>query len=163
MGTVPAAAAWLLAGALPVCLWVAWSDLARMKIPNKAVMALVLVFALIGALTLPLADWGWRWTHLGVMLLAGMALNAAGAMGAGDAKFIAAAAPFIALSDAGILLALLAGTFLAAYAVHRIARATALRRLAPNWQSWEAGRRFPMGFPLAATLCLYLARAATAA
>lgn len=30
---------------VPIALWVVWSDLSRMKIPNKAVMALIIVFA----------------------------------------------------------------------------------------------------------------------
>ena len=156
----PGAALWFLIGAAPICFYVAWSDLASMKIPNRAVLALVAVFAIVGALVLPLADYGWRWVHLGALLLFGMAANAAGAMGAGDAKFIAAAAPMVAPADALPVLVLLSGCVLVAVAAHRLARATALRRLAPQWESWSSGRRFPMGFPLAGTLALYLALAA---
>jgi prepilin peptidase CpaA len=159
--TPATAALWFLVFASPICLWVAWSDLRAMKIPNRAVIALVCVYLAVGIAVLPLPDYLWRLSHLAILLLAGIAANAAGLMGAGDAKFIAAAAPFVALDDGPWILFALAGTFLVAYAVHRIARATALRRLAPDWQSWETGKRFPMGFPLAATLCLYLGWAAT--
>ena len=83
--------------------------------------------------------------------------NAIGALGAGDAKFAAAAAPFVALADLASLFYLFAGCLLSGYLIHRIVRASPLRRLVPDWESWESGRRFPMGLPLAATLILYLA------
>jgi prepilin peptidase CpaA len=160
METPAFAAGWLLLPALPVCLWVAWSDLARMKIPNKAVLALALGFAVVGPFVLPLEDWAWRWTHLVVMLLTGMLLNAGGAFGAGDAKFIAAAAPYIAFGDIGAMLFLLGGCLLVGYLLHSAAKRTPITRLAPHWVSWTSGNRFPMGFPLAVSLLLYLGMAA---
>lgn len=156
------AAAWLLVPALPICLWAAWSDLARMKIPNLAVLALLAGFAVAGPFVLPLPDYGWRWLHAGVMLVVGVVLNAAGAMGAGDAKFIAAAAPYVALGDLPTVLYLLALLAVLSFVLHRLVRASPLRRAAPHWQSWEAGNRFPFGLPLAATLVTYLGRAALA-
>ena len=84
------------------------------------------------------------------------ALIASGAVGAGDAKFAAAAAPFIALGDLRILLALFAANLLAAFTTHRIVKYTPLRRVAPNWQSWNMGWKFPMGLSLGGTLGLYL-------
>lgn len=159
-GTQASAAVWFAPLVLPVCLYVAWSDLATMKIPNRAVIALVAIFALLGPFLLPLDVYLWRWAQLVAVLLLGMVLNAAGAMGAGDAKFLAAAAAFVPASETGGVLMLLALATLAAFAVHRGARATPLRRLAPGWESWSAGNRFPMGFPFAATLGLYLLAAA---
>ena len=143
-----------------ICVWVAWSDLARMKIPNLAVLALLAVFAVIGPFVLPLGEWGWRWVHFAVLLVAGIAMNAGGLMGAGDAKFIAAAAPFVTLDDALSVLLILAVCAVAGFALHRVAMRSALARATPGWQSWHTGRRFPFGFPLAATLVLYLAIAA---
>ena len=163
MATEVEAAAWLLMPALPICLWVAWSDLARMKIPNLAVLALLAGFAVVGALVLPLPDYGWRWLQAAVMLALGIALNAAGAMGAGDAKFIAAAAPFVALGDLPTVLYLLAGLAILSFLLHRLVRVSPLRRLVPHWASWDAGNRFPFGLPLAATLVAYLGLAALAA
>ncbi|MBE0453808.1 A24 family peptidase [Roseovarius autotrophicus] len=153
------AALWFLPFVLPVCLWVAWSDLRAMKIPNKAVLALVGIYLVIGPIVLPLPDYGWRLTHLAVLLAAGIVANAAGMMGAGDAKFIAAAGPFVAFGDATALALIFAVVLLASFATHRIARATPLRNLAPGWTSWEAGRKFPMGLALGPTLALYLALA----
>jgi prepilin peptidase CpaA len=158
----PALAAWaFLPFAVPIALWVAWSDMARMKIPNKAVLALAAVFLFVGPFVLPLADWGWRWVHLVVILLAGFVGNAAGLLGAGDAKFAAAMAPFVALADATLFLTLFAAVLIAAFVTHRAIRAVpALRRVAPDWESW--GRRdFPMGLALGGVLILYLLLAAT--
>ncbi|WP_420859809.1 prepilin peptidase [Marivivens marinus] len=149
-------AAWFLPAVIPIGLFVAYSDLSRMKIPNVAVYALVIGFAVLGLAALPLEVWLWRWTHFAVVLIVGMVLNAVGAFGAGDAKFLAAAAPFVALSDLSLIFYLLAGSFIAGWLAHRIAKHSPLRRIAPNWQSWESGKRFPMGFPLAMALILYL-------
>lgn len=156
MGTSVTAAAWFLPFVLPVCLYVAWSDMRAMIIPNRAVYVLVAVFAAVGLAALPFGDWLWRWVHLAVILVIGIALNAAGVMGAGDAKFSAAAAPFVALSDLRLLLVLFAACVLAGFVLHRMARHSPVRRLVPDWQSWTETRRFPMGLPLAATLAAYL-------
>ncbi|PIE10638.1 MAG: hypothetical protein CSA70_11775 [Rhodobacterales bacterium] len=150
------AAAWFLPFVLPLCVWVAWTDMKGMRIPNKTVLLLGAVFLVIGPIALPFDTYLWRLTHIVVILLAGIVLNAAGAVGAGDAKFAAAAAPFVARADLGILLALYAANLLAAFVTHRIAKHTALRRMAPDWQSWSVGWDFPMGLSLGGTLALYL-------
>ena len=160
MVTPATAALAFLAPVTAICVWVAWSDLSRMKIPNLAVLALLLTFALIGPFVLPLGDWGWRWVHFAVLLVIGMVLNAIGAMGAGDAKFIAAAAPFVAAGDAVTVLLILSACAVLGFVLHRAAMHSALARAVPHWESWSTGRRFPFGFPLAAALVLYLALAA---
>lgn len=145
-----------LLAAVPIGIFVAFSDLARMKIPNVAVGALVLSYAVLGLIALPLTDYLWHWTHLFVVLAIGIAMNAAGLVGAGDAKFAAAAAPFIALSDLRAVLILFSACLLAGYVTHRAARMSPLRQWVPHWESWHTGKRFPMGFPLAMTLVFYL-------
>lgn len=160
----PSAALWFLLPAAPICMWAAWSDLATMKIPNRAVLALVGVFAVVGLIVLPLPDYGWRWVALAVVLVAGFLLSSLGLLGAGDAKFAAAMAPFVALPDAGRFLMLLAAVTLAAYVLHRIARAMpAVRDRTPDWVSWTRGRQFPMGLALGPALIFYLALAALGA
>jgi prepilin peptidase CpaA len=161
-GTAPVAALMLLIPALPVAIWVAWSDMKFMRIPNTAVIALTLGFLVVGPLALPLGEWGWRWTHLAVILAIGFVATAAGTMGAGDAKFAAAMAPYVALTDLRLFLALFAATLLAAFVAHRLMRATpAFRRATPDWASWTHAK-FPMGLALAGSLILYLAGAALA-
>lgn len=157
MAITASAAAWFLPFVIPVCLYVMYTDVSRMKITNNANLVLVGIFVVIGLIALPFTVYLWQLVGMVVVLLAGIVLNAAGVMGAGDSKFIAAAAPFIALGDAMMLMWLFAATLLAAVATHRIAKYTALRRLAPGWTSWEQGKKFPMGLALGATLILYLA------
>jgi prepilin peptidase CpaA len=148
---------WFLPFAVPIAIWVAWSDMARMKIPNKAVMALVAVYAVVGLIALPFEDYLWRYAHLGVVLAVGFVANAARLLGAGDAKFAAAMAPFIALPDAVTFVYLFSVVLLAGFAVHRLARATpAIRGRTPQWESWSR-KDFPMGLCLGSALVIYLA------
>ncbi|MCU0907812.1 MAG: prepilin peptidase [Rhodobacteraceae bacterium] len=160
-GQPPAVALWFLLPALPICLWATWSDLATMKIPNRAVLALVAVFAVVGLIVLPLPDYGWRWVGLAVVLVAGFVLSSLGLLGAGDAKFAAAMAPFVAPTDAGRFLMLLAAVTVAAFLLHRTARAMpVVRERTAHWVSWTRGRQFPMGLALGPALAFYLALAA---
>lgn len=152
-----AEALWFLPFVLPVCIWVVWSDLSAMRIPNKAVLTLAGIFLVVGLLALPLAEYPWRLAIMAIVLVIGFLANAIGLMGAGDSKFLAAAAPFIDPGDAGILCFLFAANLLAAFFTHRLAKHTALRGLAPGWDSWTRGRKFPMGFALGGTLVIYLA------
>jgi prepilin peptidase CpaA len=140
---------------LPLCVYVSFSDMRDMRIPNQIVVMLFLVFAVLGLIALPLDAYLWRYIHLLVVLIAGIALNAGGVMGAGDAKFAAAAAPFIHVGDLRFLMALFAANILAAYVAHRIGKHTGLRNIAPHWKSWT-NPKFPMGLALGGTLALYL-------
>ncbi|MEM7471938.1 MAG: prepilin peptidase [Pseudomonadota bacterium] len=154
-------ALWFLPFVLPICVWVAWSDLATMKIPNKAVLALIAVFVVIGMIAFPFSVWLWQLPHFFVVLAIGFLLTILGVMGAGDAKFAAAAAPFVLLPDATNIIAILGISALFGFVSHRLARATPIRKLVPHWESWERKKDFPMGYPLALTLVAYLALAAS--
>ncbi len=154
------AAAWLLPFVLPLCFYVAFTDLREMRITNQAVIAIALVFVIVGFFVFPFQTYLWQLAQLAIVLVVGIVLNAAGAVGAGDAKFAAAAAPFVAIGDLRLLLPLFAAVLLASYGAHRLAKYTALRNLAPHWESWEQGRKFPMGLALGPTLALYLGLAA---
>jgi len=151
----PDAALWFFVTTLPVALWVAWSDMATMKIPNKAVAALFGIYAVVGLLVLPLEEYLWRYTHLVVILILGFLLNLTGALGAGDAKFAAAMGPFFALSDWALVLILFAVVLLASFVLHRLARAIPpIRNAVPHWESWTR-KDFPMGLALSGTLIVY--------
>lgn len=150
-------AMWFLPFALPVALWAAWSDMKYMKIPNKAVLALAGVFAVVGLVALPLPEYGWRWLHLAVVLAITFALTMAGMIGAGDAKFAAAMAPFVALGDLRLFIGVFAASLLAAFAAHRLLRAIPpFRRATPDWASWTS-KKFPMGLALSGALLAHLA------
>lgn len=149
--------AWLfLPFLLPLCFYVAFTDLSQMRITNQAVLVIAALFVVLGLIALPFDAYLWRLTQLAIMLVLGIVLNAAGVMGAGDSKFIAAAAPYVALGDLRLLMVIFTANLLAAVAAHRIAKYSPLRRLAPDWISWDKGHKFPMGLSLAGTLAIYL-------
>jgi prepilin peptidase CpaA len=154
------AAAWFLPAVLPLAIWVAWSDMKFMRIPNRAVVALAVVFVVLGPFLLPFEGWAWRLTHLAAILAVGFVMTIAGVVGAGDAKFAAAMAPYIALDDLRLFLALFAAALLGAFVAHRGLRAVpAFRGATADWASWTHAK-FPMGLALAGALVLYLAAAA---
>lgn len=152
----PDAAAVFVPLATPIALWVAWSDMRFMRIPNQAVLALAAVYLLAGPLALPLDVWVRGWAAAAIVLAIGFVLSLAGAVGAGDAKFAAAMAPFLAPGDLRLVLPLFAAVLLGAFAAHRgLGRLAPFRSATAEWESWRR-RDFPMGLALAGTLIFYL-------
>jgi len=146
----------LLPFVLAIGIWVSWSDMRFMKIPNKAVMALALVWLIVGVFLVPFQVWLWAWALAGIVLVAGFVANAAGLVGAGDAKFAAAMAPFFVNADIRLVLMLFASCLLGAFAAHRLARVVpAFRAATLEWASWTH-KDFPMGLALSGTLILYI-------
>ena len=156
MAITSLSALWFLPFVLPICFYVAYMDMREMRITNQSVILLALVFIVLGPFLLALPEYGLRLLQLVAVLVIGIILNAAGAVGAGDAKFAAAAAPFVAIADLGTLFVIFAANLLAAFLTHRLAKHTPLRRIAPQWQSWDMGWEFPMGLSLGGTLAIYL-------
>jgi prepilin peptidase CpaA len=157
-------ALWFLPLVLPICVWVALSDLREMRIPNVAVLALTGVFLVIGlVLVFGLGAWTletylWRLAALGIVLVIGFVISSLGLVGAGDAKFAAAMAPFVAWGDGLFFLMLFALVLIGSWLTHRTAgRVPALRRATADWASWDQGKLFPMGVALAGALAIYLA------
>ena len=154
-----AAAFWFLPVGLAVGLWVAWSDMKFMKIPNLAVLALAAAFVVIGPVALPFDIYLWRLGHLPLVLAVGFVMNVTGLVGAGDAKFAAAMAPYFATGDLRLLIALASAILLGAFVAHRgLGFVPAFRRAAGDWQSWQR-KDFPMGLALSGALIFYLALA----
>ncbi len=152
-----AEAAWFLPFVLPICIYVAWKDLSEMRIPNTAVLALGAVFLVVGFFILPLDAYGTRLLQLAVVLFAGFIISSLGMVGAGDAKFAAVMAPFIAPGDLLFFLLLFSLVLLGSWLTHRgAARVPAVRRATPDWVSWDKGKLFPMGVALAGALAIYL-------
>ncbi|MAX74902.1 prepilin peptidase [Alterinioella nitratireducens] len=153
-----AEALWFLPFVLPICIWVAWSDLREMRIPNVSVLALAGVFLAVGLIALPFEVYYMRLLQLAIVLLAGFLLTSLGLVGAGDSKFAAAMAPFIAPGDYLMFLTLFAAVLIGSWITHRGAKAVpAVRRATPGWVSWDRGKLFPMGVALAGALVVYLA------
>ncbi len=156
MTIAAAEAIWFLPFAAPVALWVAFTDLKDMKILNIAAGALALVFLVIGLIALPFDAYLWRLLHMVAVLAIGFILNMLRILGGGDAKFMAAMAPFIAPGDAFRVILLFAAILILSFFLHRILRRIpAIRRATPEWQSWDHAA-FPMGVALAVVLIAYL-------
>lgn len=143
--------------AIPIGIWVAWNDMKFMKIPNKAVMALAAVWLIVGLLVMPFDLWLWGIALGAVTLVVTFLATVAGLIGAGDAKFAAAMAPFFVTADPRFVAALFAACLLGAFVGHRgMGRVAAFRTATADWASWT-NKDFPMGLALSGTLILYLA------
>ncbi len=171
---IPANAALLfLPFVLPICLYVTFTDLRAMKIRNQAVYAVFAVFvigglfvlppwstawttATVGPLSISLPPYVWHLLHVVPALAFGILFYVMRQMGAGDAKFLAAASPFIWPGDYLLVVLILTTMNVAALATHRVARNTGLRNFAPDWKSWSRARHIPMGLSLGGSLALYL-------
>lgn len=149
-------ALWSLPFILPLCFLVAWSDMRAMRIPNWCVLSMLGVYVVIGLFTLSFSAYLWGFVGLISVLVIGALMSAIGMIGAGDAKFAAAAAPFIDMGDLRFAIALFAANIVAALLTHRVTAKTKMTKLAPKWDSWERTEDFPMGFSLGGTLALYL-------
>ena len=129
---------------------------ARMKIPNKAVLAMGALWPLLGWIVFPWQLWLIGFAIMAVVLVAGFIGNLAGLFGAGDAKFAAAMAPVFTAGDPMFIATLYAVCSIGAFAVHRGARALpAVRAMTPDWKSWTHNK-FPMGLALSSMVVLYL-------
>lgn len=149
---------WFLILTLPFCVWAAVWDLRFMRIPNMCTDLMAATFLVAGLVLIPdWADYGLR-IALGIGVLSlGILCNALGLLGAGDAKFMAAAAPFVGFADGWMLLVTYTAALLVAVVAHRGARALGAARLAPDWVSWTSGKRFPMGLVFGLTLPAFFA------
>ena len=146
-----------LAFAVPIAIWVSWSDMKFMKIPNNAVIALAAVWLVVGFIVMPMHDWLWGFALLAIVLVIGFGANMISLIGAGDAKFAAAMAPFFVTAPWTYALGLFATCLIAAFVIHRVARRIpALKPLTTTWVSWT-NKDFPMGLALSGTLIFYLA------
>ncbi|PWJ15022.1 prepilin peptidase [Jannaschia seohaensis] len=148
---------------LPVTVWVIYTDVTEMKIKNLAVLAMLAVFAVAGLFLMPLAEYGWRWTHFGIVLVVGYLLSATLGFGAGDMKYMAAVAPFVPVGDAMPLAMLfVAFSILLLVLFFGARRSNALRAGAPDWiwlndQAHGKAHKLktPFGVALAPTVSTY--------
>ena len=141
MSAVAAVAVWPVAA---IALWAAVVDFLWMRIPNGVHVALLAVFAV---LVLPGLPWLEVVARLGVamaLFAVGFGLYAVNLLGAGDVKYLAAAAPLVPADPAVLLVWLLLVTMagLPVLALHRLAGLVPAARRFPSFA--EAGY-FPYG------------------
>ena len=150
----------LLPFVLPVAVWAALSDLKRMKIPNKSVLAMAAIWPLLGWLAVPFNAWLWGFALMAIVLVVGYLIYMTGTFGAGDAKFAAAIAPFFVGADYGLVMSLVAACLIGALITHKVLKhIPAVRQATPDWISWTRRRYFPLGFALSGIIVIYLVAA----
>lgn len=106
-----------------IALWAAAVDALYMRIPNAVHVALLAVFVVLVVPGLPWQETAARLVVAAVLFAVGFGLYAANVMGAGDVKYLAAAAPLVPPDPMVILVWLLMVTIagLPVLAFHRLA------------------------------------------
>jgi len=157
----PTGALILLVPALPIAIWVAVNDMKRMKIPNRAVLAMAAIWPLLGWLAVPTwTAWFWGFAIMAIVLVAFYLLYTTGTFGAGDAKYAAAMSGIFVGSSIPWLLAVIASCMIGALIAHRILRSIpAVQRRTADWESWSQRRFFPFGLALSSMIIVYLVAA----
>ena len=161
-------AMWLLPCVLPVALYIVWTDLRSMRISNRSVLVLFGVFVVVGPFAFGLPEYFYQLLQAPVVLVLGMLLWGLRLMGGGDAKLLAAMAPYILLADVVAVLWIFVAASIGGLVTHSLFRFTPLHRLVPDWASWSARKgnlrggflgidiAFPKGLVLGMTLVFYL-------
>jgi len=147
----------LLLPAIPICIWVAWSDMKFMRIPNVACYALFISFLIIGPLIYDMQEYGIRIAQGIVMLIAGFFITGIGLVGGGDSKFAAAMMPYIALKMIFPFLFIIAIMSFFFIGLHKLIGITpGIKNYIKDWDSWNSKGMFPFGVTLAGSLIAYL-------
>jgi prepilin peptidase CpaA len=141
----------------PLMLYVIYSDLKTMKIPNKAVLAVFAVFLATASWGLPFDTFLWR-------LLAGLIafvigyfvyMASGGNIGGGDVKLLAALVPFVPLDGVLFVLGVFALSSLALILFHQAVR-IGFRKRTTGWKTFDQAVYVPLGVALGFTMILFL-------
>ncbi len=147
----------LLLPAIPIGIWVAWSDMKFMRIPNVACFALFISFLILAPLIYDFHQYGFRIAQGLVVLFFGFFATGIGLVGGGDSKFAAAMAPFIALENIFPFIFLIGILSLISVGLHKLIGITpGLKNHIKDWDSWNEHGMFPFGVTLAASLIAHL-------
>jgi len=147
----------LLAPALIIGIWVAWSDMKFMRIPNTACLALFASFLVLGFLIFDLNEYGIRVAQGLIVLIGGFFATSIGLVGGGDSKYAAALAPFIALSDIFPFIFIVGIISIISIGLHKLVGITpGVKSYIKDWDSWDVHGMFPFGITLAGSLVVYL-------
>ena len=147
----------LLVPVLPIAIWAALSDLKRMKIPNKAVIAMAAVWPLLGWYVVPWQPWLWGFAIMALVFIAGFLLYLTGTFGAGDAKYAAAMSGMFVGGNIGEILLIIFLCMVGSLFLHRLMRSLSfVRNATPDWESWTRRRYFPFGLALSFIVVVYL-------
>lgn len=130
-------------------------DVRVMRLPNWLALAFVAVFIGLISWTLPFDTTLWRVAVAGVVLIIGIALNAARLVGGGDVKVLAA---LLLLIPTPQLLNFAFLFFICLFV--GILALLLLRKIWPNaqtsWRGLRAGERYPMGISIGVAGLVFL-------
>jgi prepilin peptidase CpaA len=147
----------LLLPAIPIGIYVAWSDMKFMRIPNVACYALFISFLVLAPLIFGMQEYGFRILQGIAVLIGGFFATNIGLVGGGDSKFAAAMAPFIALSEILPFIFIIGIMSFVSIGLHKLVGVTpGLKNMIKDWDSWNAHGMFPFGVTLAGSLIAYL-------
>ncbi|MEO1798017.1 MAG: prepilin peptidase [Pseudomonadota bacterium] len=157
----PDAAALAFVGPMAIVwFYMSWYDMSRLKIRNRLVFVVMALFVAVGPFVMPTDLYFEQIIQAAIVLVVVLVLYAAGTMGGGDAKYIAAASPYFLREDAGLILVIFTACVLGAVATHRLMWRIGVADSVADWASWSSGKRFPLGFALGGVTTFYLALAA---
>lgn len=151
-------ALWLaFVGMVPLMLVVIVSDLKQMRIPNAAILGVLLLFFATGSWGLPFDVFLWRIVYGMLALVIGFGIFSlgTGAIGAGDLKLIAVLVPFVQVNSLVTLLLLFSMSAILLIAVHQIAR-LATRKQTTGWKSFDQAVYLPAGVALGVSMIAYM-------
>ena len=141
----------------PLMVYVMWSDLKSLRIPNWVVLAVLGIFVVTGLWGLPLETFLWRLVHGAVAIAIGFGIFAVarGKVGAGDMKLIAVLVPFVAGAHALWVLLIYTVVTFVGLLIHRLIRAY-LRGRETGWLALDQKIYYPVGLVLGITILVYL-------
>lgn len=147
-----------IVGLVPLMVYMIYSDMKYMKIPNWLSLSVLGVFLATGSWGLPLEVFVWRLAHGGIVFGLGYLLYrfAEGRVGAGDIKLIAAFTPFIPGSHIAFILmgfAIISFLTLAAFMVAR----KYLHNENSTWKAFAQRSFVPAGVILGLTVMIFMA------
>ncbi len=151
----------LLVPALPIAIWATLNDLKKLKIPNKAVLAMAAIWPLLGWLAVPTWTawfWGLGFMAIGIALayLAFALFNFPG----GDGKYAAAISPFFVGADISYVLMLVLICMMGATLAFQVIRVLpGIRSVTTGWEGFKHWRIVPFGLALSAMAIYYLVAA----
>ncbi len=147
----------LLIPTVIIGIYVAWSDMKYMRIPNISCLILFISFLVLGVLIFDLSEYGFRILQGFVFLAIGFFATSIGAVGGGDSKYAAALAPFVAFYHIPYFILILAIMSILSVGLHKLAGVTpGIRSHVQDWVSWKRRGVFPFGLTLSASIIAYL-------
>ena len=141
----------------PLMVYVIWSDLKSLRIPNWCVLAVLGVYVVTGLWGLPIETFLWRLAYAAGFLVIGFGIFAlaGGKVGAGDMKLITVLIPFVSASDVLFVLFVYGLVTLVGLMIHRLIRAR-LRGRKNGWMAIDQAIYYPVGLVLGVTTLIYL-------